>query len=107
MFVEMKREMWPRTGRKPEVQDCQQVRPRCGTLSVGNPGLDCKFCHHFFSFKRKKRKLELSACIIPLLIQTNGEATSGPWKEACSQAIDLALPRGKPFNFSGSQFPHL
>lgn len=33
----------------------------------------------------------LSACIMPLLIQT----TSGPWKEACSQAADLALPLGK------------
>lgn len=70
---------------------------------MGNPGLDCK---EFFFFKKKK-KLELSACIMPLLIQTNGEATSGPWKEAYSQAVDLALPLGKSFNFSRSQFPHL
>lgn len=59
------------------------VKPLHDTLPVDSPGLDCdEFCCHF-SFLRKAKQSELSACILSPLIQINGEATSGPWKEAC------------------------
>lgn len=48
------------------------VKPLHDTLPVDSAGLDCdEFCCHF-SFLRKEKQSELSACILPPLIQING-----------------------------------
>lgn len=58
---------------------------------MGNPGLDCEEFCCLFSFFKEKRKIELSACIMPLLIQI----TSGPWKEAVARLQTWLYPLGK------------